>query len=65
MMMMMIIIIIIIITLFQEGNIFGTDASLIYGPQFTNVDMCRTFVPIIHCIGVTNMMCEKHYYTCL
>ena len=28
-----IIIIIIIITLFQEDNIFGTDASLTYGPQ--------------------------------
>ena len=27
------IIIIIIITLFQEDNIFGTDASLTYGPQ--------------------------------
>ena len=29
----------IIITLFQEDNIFGTDASLTYGPQLTNVDM--------------------------
>ena len=28
-----IIIIIIIITLFQEDNIFGTNASLTYGPQ--------------------------------
>ena len=37
---MIIIIIIIIITiLFQEDNIFGTDASLTYGPQLTNVDM--------------------------
>ena len=33
------IIIIIIITLFREDNIFGTDVSLIYGPQITNVDM--------------------------
>ena len=32
------IIIIIIITLFQEDSIFGT-ASLLYGHQFTNVDM--------------------------
>ena len=31
--------IIIIITLFQQGKIFGTDASLTYGPQFTNVGM--------------------------
>ena len=29
----------IIITLFQEDNIFGTDASLIYGPPLTDVDM--------------------------
>ena len=28
-----------IITLFQEDNIFGTDARLTYGPQLTNVDM--------------------------
>ena len=28
-----VLIIIIIITLFQEDNIFGTDASLTYGPQ--------------------------------
>ena len=28
----------IIITLFQEDNIFGTNASLTYGPQFTKVD---------------------------
>ena len=34
-----IIIIIIIITLFQEDNIFDTDASLTYCPQLTNVDM--------------------------
>ena len=30
---------IIIITLFLEDNIFGTDISLTYGPQLTNVDM--------------------------
>ena len=29
----------IIITLFQEYNVFGTDASLTYGPELTNVDM--------------------------
>ena len=29
---------IIIITLFQEDNIFGTNASLTYGPQFTKGD---------------------------
>ena len=29
---------IIIITLFQEDNIFGTNASLTYGLQFTKVD---------------------------
>ena len=34
-----IIMIIIIITLFQEENIFGTDASLTYGPPLTDVDM--------------------------
>ena len=28
------------ITLIQEDNLFGTDASLTYGPQFTNVDIC-------------------------
>ena len=34
-----IIIIIIIIHSFQEDNIFGTYASLTYGPQFTKADM--------------------------
>ena len=32
-------IIIIIISLFQEDNIFGTIASLTYGPRFTKVEM--------------------------
>ena len=31
--------IIIIISLFQEDNIFGTNASLTYGPRFTKVEM--------------------------
>ena len=31
-------IMIIIITLFQEENIFGTDASPTYGPRLTNVE---------------------------
>ena len=31
--------IIIIITLFQEDNIFDTDASLTNGPQLTNIGM--------------------------
>ena len=30
---------IILITLLQEDNIFGTDASLTYGPPLTDVDM--------------------------
>ena len=30
---------VIIITIFQEDNIFGTDARLTFGPQLTNVDM--------------------------
>ena len=34
-----IILILIIMILLQEDNIFGTDASLTYGPQFTNIDM--------------------------
>ena len=34
--------IIIIITLFQEDNIFGTDASLKCGPPLTDVDMLLT-----------------------
>ena len=37
--MAIIMIMIIIITLFQEDNIFDTDASLTYGPPLTNVDM--------------------------
>ena len=32
-------VIIIIITLIQEDNIFGTDASLTYGPPLTDIDM--------------------------
>ena len=32
-------VIIIIISLFQEDNIFGTIASLTYGPRFTKVEM--------------------------
>ena len=36
-----IIIILKIITLFQEGNIFGTSASLTYGPQLQlQIDCC-------------------------
>ena len=31
--------IIMIITLFQEDNIFDTDASLTHGPPLTDVDM--------------------------
>ena len=31
--------IIIIITLFQEDNIFGTDACLTYGPPLTDIAM--------------------------
>ena len=48
----MIIIIIIIIALFQEDNIFGTDAILTYGPQFSNVIykelMCQEAQVLFH-----------------
>ena len=36
---LLLLLVIIITTLFQEENIFCTDASLTYGPQFTNVEM--------------------------
>ena len=42
-------IIIIIITLFQEDNIFGTDASLTYGPQKTiNCTILRSRLRHLH-----------------
>ena len=42
-------IIVIIITSFQEDNIFGTNASLIYGPQIQMHDNYKT-IEIIYCI---------------
>ena len=46
------IMILIIIILFQEDNIFGTDASLTYGPLLTNIDMLNIYRVLI-CILLT------------
>ena len=60
-----IIIIIIIITLFQEDNIFGTDVSLTYGPQLTNVDMLLKKCTDIQLFTVcTELMLSVHRADC-
>ena len=48
---------IIIITLFQEGNVFGMNASLAYGPQ---LQMVRLSLQILKNLRVINLFGTNH-----